>query len=277
MTDLKASELAGSSPATVAALRAAITNSDALANDPDTTTGLFYGYKAGSLNLYDGGNTIAVGPVSISAGTVELADDATNYVVIDSDGVSANTSGSSTSSFPIARVTTASGEITSIIDTRTFVGLSGNGFKFSDLVKSIVVELLGELIVKAGDTATGQAPQIQLYGGNSDTGTGGDVQLFAGSASGLDGVGGEIFLISGNAESGSGRSGALVLRTGDSDAGRVGDITLQSGTSSSGEGGDIQISAGRSLKITDLPTADPENLNEIWNNNGVLTVSGGPL
>jgi len=33
---------------------------------------------------------------------------------------------------------------------------------------------------------------------------------------------------------------------------------------------------GTTVVITDLPTADPEVVGQLWNNSGVLTVSAGP-
>lgn len=75
--------------------------------DPATTTGLTFGYKAGTFSN-------ALASVVVSAGTVTLTDDATNEVNMTSGGaVSANGAGG-----VLYDVTTASGVITAITDKR---------------------------------------------------------------------------------------------------------------------------------------------------------------
>ena len=90
--------------------------------DPDTTSGLDFGYKAGKVR-----NDNVVWETS--AGTVTLADDATNYVEVNpADGtVSANTTGFTTAYIPLYEVVTASGAITTVTDKRTWVAAGGGG------------------------------------------------------------------------------------------------------------------------------------------------------
>jgi hypothetical protein len=86
---------------------------DGLNEDPATTTGLTWGYQAGNLRV---NNTI----VSVSAGTLSLTDDVTNYVEIDLAGsVSKNTIGFTSGRFALRKVVTASGVQTST-DQRTY-------------------------------------------------------------------------------------------------------------------------------------------------------------
>ncbi len=60
--------------------------------------------------------------------TVALTDNATNFVEIDNVGAAtANTSAFTAGSIPIATVVTASGDITSITDKRTWTILGGGG------------------------------------------------------------------------------------------------------------------------------------------------------
>lgn len=88
--------------------------------DLSTTSGLTFGYKAGTLR---NDNTI----VSVSAGTVSLTDDTTNYIEVDSSGtVSANTSGFTSGQIPLYEVVTASGSISSVTDKRSWLNRTGS-------------------------------------------------------------------------------------------------------------------------------------------------------
>lgn len=92
------------------------------ANDVATTTGLTYGYKAGSIR-----NDNA--PVDVAAGTVALTASTTNYVEVSGAGaISANTSGFTSGRFPMAQVVTGASTITTITDKRGFAnaGVSGS-------------------------------------------------------------------------------------------------------------------------------------------------------
>ena len=83
--------------------------------DPATTTGLTWGYKAGAVR-YD--NTIT----DVSAGTISLTDDATNYISIDpTDGtVSRNTTVFTAGEIPLREVVCASGVQTDSTDKRAW-------------------------------------------------------------------------------------------------------------------------------------------------------------
>lgn len=56
-----------------------------------------------------------------------------------------------------------------------------------------------------------------------------------------------------------------------SDNGFEGDLTATNLTTT----GDVTVD-GTTVVITDLPTVDPEVVGQLWNNNGVLSVSAGP-
>lgn len=94
-----------------------VLNAMGFANDPDTTTGLTYGFKKGR---YLGTTNY---PGLIEAGTVVLADNATNYISIyPLNGTITSDHGFGSyipDSIPLAQVTTAGGVITDIIDVRT--------------------------------------------------------------------------------------------------------------------------------------------------------------
>src|SRR5436190_16604839 len=73
--------------------------------DPDTTSGLTLGYKAGRFL-----SGLAI--VNVAAGTIALSASATNYVEVSSGGtVSANTSGFTAGSLPLWTVTTGASSI----------------------------------------------------------------------------------------------------------------------------------------------------------------------
>ncbi|RCX32087.1 DUF2793 domain-containing protein [Thioalbus denitrificans] len=83
--------------------------------DSGTTTGLTWGYQAGSIRLR---TTVT----SVSAGTVALTDNNTNYVEIDSGGtVTANTTGFTAGKIPLRQVTTVSGSQTASTDRRAWI------------------------------------------------------------------------------------------------------------------------------------------------------------
>ncbi len=83
----------------------------AFAVDGTTTTGLTFGYKAVDY-VYQGIE------INVSAGTTLLVDDTVNDVLMDRQtGVVSVGSGNS-GNMTLYRVTTASGNITSIVDTR---------------------------------------------------------------------------------------------------------------------------------------------------------------
>lgn len=103
-----------------AALRL-LTHND-FANDPATTVGLDYGYKAGNGRSFSGSVEF------VAAGTITLTDNADNWVYYDPNAEDVETSvdGAPFGSFVMARVTTAAGEITEIADRRAFANAFGS-------------------------------------------------------------------------------------------------------------------------------------------------------
>ena len=87
---------------------------DVLDENPSTTTGLTWGYKAGSIR-YDNAVT------DVPAGTVALTDNATNYVEVASDGtVYRNTTGFTAGRIPIRIVVTLALVQTTSTDKRAW-------------------------------------------------------------------------------------------------------------------------------------------------------------
>ena len=87
------------------------------------TTELAVSAGSGLNALYNTGKIVIDGTVYIlPAGSVLLADDATNYVYVDIDGsIQSNTTGYPSNVTPLAEVTTASGVITVVTDNRSFI------------------------------------------------------------------------------------------------------------------------------------------------------------
>lgn len=79
--------------------------------DPSTTTGLTFGYTAGLTSDDDTSSIIA-------AGTLTLVDNDTNYVYVNQGSIAVATTLPGTISDLCYIVTTASGAITDIEDTR---------------------------------------------------------------------------------------------------------------------------------------------------------------
>ena len=79
-----------------------------------TTTGLTWGYKAGAIRK---GATVT----DVSAGTISLTDDATNYIEINSTGtVSRNTTSFTNGKIPLRQVLVASGLQSTSTDKRAW-------------------------------------------------------------------------------------------------------------------------------------------------------------
>jgi len=90
------------------------TLADTLDEDTATTTSLTWGYKAGSVRF---DNTVT----AITAGTISLTDDATNYVEINSSAlVTKNTTGFTTGCIPIRQILTADGAQSTSTDKRVW-------------------------------------------------------------------------------------------------------------------------------------------------------------
>jgi len=95
-------------------LGSAYTMADILDENPDTCSGLNWGYKAGLIRV---DNTIT----TVTASTVLLTDDDINYVEIRKNGsVVANTTGFTSGRIPVRQVTCASGAQTVSTDKRAW-------------------------------------------------------------------------------------------------------------------------------------------------------------
>lgn len=95
-----------------------ITPSD-FAENPATTTGLTWGYLAGTV----GSNGT---PTTVAAGTVALIASATNYVELSpAGGVTANTTGWTVGNIPLRLLVTSASAITSDTDVRAFLAVNG--------------------------------------------------------------------------------------------------------------------------------------------------------
>ena len=87
---------------------------EVFATDSSTTTGLTWGYSAGSVRF---DNVIT----AVAAGTVSLTDNATNYIEIDSAGiVTRNTTAFTTGRIPIRQIVTLAGVQTTSTDKRVW-------------------------------------------------------------------------------------------------------------------------------------------------------------
>lgn len=115
-----------------------------------TTTGLDYGYKAGIIQLHNG--TI----VSVAAGTVTLTNSTTNYVEVNAAGtVSANTSGFTSTSLPLATIVTSGGTISTVTNKRgAFALLGDNCVRAADLnseIRTYVPKLTHSVAAESGN------------------------------------------------------------------------------------------------------------------------------
>jgi len=103
-----------------------------LANDPATTTGLTYGFKAGRVTY---GLTVD----DIAAGTVVLADNSDSYIYVDfaTNSVKASTNPNvlTVNTLLIGGATTVAGAITVLYDFRSW--LTGGRLKKSDIVSDV--------------------------------------------------------------------------------------------------------------------------------------------
>jgi len=98
--------------ATVDALSTTFTDLD---ENSATTTGLTWGYKAGTIQF---NNAIT----AVEAGTVGLTDDKTNYVEVNSSGtVARNTTGFNSGSIPLRLIVCAGGAQSSSTDKRSWL------------------------------------------------------------------------------------------------------------------------------------------------------------
>jgi hypothetical protein len=93
---------------------------DDFGQNPQTTTGLTYGYFGG--NISKGSNNIA----TVANGTIALTGSATNYVEVNpiTGAVTANTSGFTLGLVAMAQIVTGAGSITTVTDKRDLMGVS---------------------------------------------------------------------------------------------------------------------------------------------------------
>ncbi len=103
---------------------------------------------------------------SISAGSLTMADDDTNYVFVNTSGaVAVNTTGFPSNSTPLAEVVTVAGAITSVADRRSYLagGVHGGGI------------LLGNPLEVGTDDA--DQGTLILYGDGAGSAEGGEIRL----------------------------------------------------------------------------------------------------
>ncbi len=94
--------------------------------NPATTAGLTWGFKAGAIRV---DNVVT----DVSAGTLSLTDDDVNYVEIDQTGAaSRNTTSFTSGSIPIRQITTASGVQTVSTDKRAWFVQIGSATETSE-------------------------------------------------------------------------------------------------------------------------------------------------
>ena len=131
-----------------------------LANDPSTTTGLTWGWKAGGIRS-------ATTLIDVAAGTLTLTASATNYVEVDAAGaVSANTSGWTAGRIPIAQVVTGASTITSQTDERRWLTISGDMQSDGSVAMTGDLDLGAHNLKNFGEAvATGAGVAIQASGG----------------------------------------------------------------------------------------------------------------
>ncbi len=113
-------------------------------NPATTTTGLVWGYKGGLFRL---DSTVT----TVSAGTIALTDDATNYVEIDpSDGlVKKNTTSFASGRIPVRTIVTASGEQTTSTDKRAWFTTTA----FATNAETITGTITGKAVTPSGLSA----------------------------------------------------------------------------------------------------------------------------
>lgn len=141
----------------------AVALANIFAESSATTTGLTWGYTAGVLR---NDNTLT----SVSAGTIGLSDDATNYVELKLDGtMTTNTSSFTSGRLPIRQITTVAGEQTGSTDKRSFfpvrdvpltVAQGGSGQSSYTNGQLLIGNTTGNTLAKA--TLTGTANQITI-------------------------------------------------------------------------------------------------------------------
>lgn len=93
----------------------------AFSQDGDTTTGLTFGYKEG--RLFNAGTL-----VTVSASTIALTNNTTNYVEVSAAGVvSVNTSGFTAGRIPLYQILTSGGAIVTVTNKKPLLSIVGDG------------------------------------------------------------------------------------------------------------------------------------------------------
>lgn len=128
-----------------------------LANDPSTTTGLTYGYRAGRIRS---DNVVT----DVVAGTVALTASATNYVECTppTGVVTANTTGFTAGRLPMATVVTGVSSITTITDKRVWFNADGVAAHAAAADPHTVYQKESEKGAASGYASLGVGGQIPL-------------------------------------------------------------------------------------------------------------------
>ncbi len=153
---------------------------------------------------------------SISAGSLTMADDDTNYVFVNTSGaVAVNTTGFPSNSTPLAEVVTAGGTITAVNDRRSYLlpgaGTSGSLHDADQIIDadtdtSIEVERgpdddiihLKAATVDVALIAVAGQWQLPITGSGAGILLGGDAQLYRGAANRVDlATGDSLHLVAG--------------------------------------------------------------------------------
>jgi len=146
---------------------------DDLDENDDTTTGLTWGYKSGDVAY---GNVIT----TVTAGTVGLTDDATNYIMVDETGtVTKSLSGFTAGKAPLRTIVTASGSQISSTDKRALVRVAA------------VYKIVAITIDDGSDASTISVSVASMYAGSTissedNLAKGGSTTNFTLSADGND-------------------------------------------------------------------------------------------
>lgn len=162
--------------------------------------------------------------------------------------------------------------------------------------------------IAGADGATGAAGgAVAIAGGKGDTNKAGGAASLTGGAGNGTGAGGASSVV-GGAGGATGAGGAIAITggAGGATSGNGGAITIAggAGTAGNGNGGAVNITGGAlngtgangavniatdkacvvtigytdgTLKLVGIPTTDPEVENQVWANNGVLTLSAGAV
>lgn len=141
---------------------------------------------AGGLDIYHSGGSLIFGsgtPIDIAPNKLTVADDDDSYVEVNSSGtVSSNTTGFSNGQYPIAIVTTASGDITRIQDKRGALYLAEFTEANLDDLAASLFDPAAELTISGGVvTRTQNVHRIDTEGDAASD----DLDTISGGADGM--------------------------------------------------------------------------------------------